>query len=60
MGLGRQWEMVDWEHLPLPIVRQCALLGVSRSRIYYRPNGEADLSLIGRWTVSTWRPFSKG
>ncbi len=37
--------------LPLdyPIVRQCALLGVSRSSFYYRPKAasEADLSLMG-------------
>ena len=32
-------EMVDREHPSLPIVGQCALLGVSRSSIYYRPKG---------------------
>ena len=40
--------MVDREHPSLPIVGQCALLGVSRSSIYYRPQGasEEDLSLM--------------
>ena len=62
MSPGRRREMVDREHRKLPIVRQCALLGVTRSSLYYRPTGasEADLSLRGRWTVSTWRPPSTG
>ena len=40
--------MVDRGHPSLPIVGQCALLGVSRSSIYYRPKGasEEDLSLM--------------
>ena len=49
MSPGRRRKMVDREHPKLPIVRQCALLGVSRSSFYYRPKGasEADLSLMG-------------
>ena len=31
MSPGRRREMVDREHPSLPIVRQCALLGVTRS-----------------------------
>ena len=48
MSPGHRREMVDREHPSLPIVRQCALLGVSRSSIYYRPKGasEEDLSLM--------------
>ena len=48
MSLGRRREMVDRKHPKLPIVRQCVLLGVSRSSIYYRPKGasEEDLSLM--------------
>ena len=48
MSPGRRREMVDREHPSLPIVGQCALLGVSRSSIYYRPQGasEEDLSLM--------------
>ena len=49
MSPGRRREMVDRKHPKLPIVRQCALLGVSRSSLYYRAKGasEADLSLMG-------------
>ena len=48
MSPGRRREMVDREHPSLPIVRQCALLGVSRSSLYYRAKGasEANLSLM--------------
>ena len=48
MSLGKRREMVDREHPTLPILRQCALLGVSRSSIHYRPKGasEADLFLM--------------
>ncbi len=39
--------MMDREHPSLSIVRQCALLGVNCSSIYYRPRAasEGDLSL---------------
>ena len=49
MSPGRRLQMVDREHPKLPIVRQCALLGVTRSSIYYRPKAasEEDLSLMG-------------
>ena len=49
MNPARRREMVDREHPSLPIVGQCALLGVSCSSIYYRPKGasEEDLSLMG-------------
>ena len=48
MSLGRRREMVDRKHPNLPIVRQCALLGVSRSSLYYRPKAtsQEDLSLM--------------
>ena len=48
MNPARRREMVDREHPSLPIVGQCALLGVSRSSIYYYPKGasEEDLSLM--------------
>ena len=39
MSPGRRRKMVDREHPSLPIVRQCALLGVSRSSLYYRGQG---------------------
>ena len=49
MSPARRRQMVDREHPKLPIVRQCALLEVTRSSVYYRPKGasEADLSLMG-------------
>ena len=49
MSPGRRREMVDREHPKLPVVRQCALLGVSRSSVYYRRKmaSEEDLSLMG-------------
>ena len=49
MSPGRRLEMVDRDHPKLPITRQCALLGVSRSSLYYRPKAvsEEDLSLKG-------------
>ena len=49
MSPSRRRKMVDREHQKLPVVRQCALLGVARSSIYYRPKAtsEEDLSLMG-------------
>ena len=49
MSPARRREMVDREHPSLSIARQCALLWVSRSSIYYRPRAASteDLSLIG-------------
>ena len=40
--------MVDRQHPSLSAVRQCALLGVSRSSLYYRPVGDSreDLELM--------------
>ena len=48
MSLAQRRGMVDREHLLLSIARQCALLGVARSSLYYRPreaNGE-NLALV--------------
>ena len=49
MSPGERREMVDREHPSLSLVRQCALLRVSRSSIYYRPRAasEENLSLMG-------------
>ena len=48
MSRERWRKMVDREHHTLSIVRQCALLGVSRSSLYYRPKGASakELSLM--------------
>ena len=42
--------MVDRDHSPLSTVRQCTLLGISRSSLYYRPRGPSqdDLALMKR------------
>ena len=49
MSPARRREMVDRQHPSLSLVRQCALLGVSRSSVYYRPRAasQEDLSLMG-------------
>ena len=38
MRVARRCQLVDREHPSLSITRQCALLGVSRSGVYYRPS----------------------
>ncbi len=50
MSPAQRREMVDRKHPSLSRVRQCALLGVSRSSIYYRPRAasEEDLFLMGQ------------
>ena len=47
MSPARRREVVDREHPSLSLVCQCALLGVSRSSIYYRPSAASaeDLPL---------------
>ena len=49
MSPARRRQMVDREHPSLSLVRQCALLGVSRSSLYYRSKNASakDLSLMG-------------
>ena len=48
MSLGQRRGMVDQGHPSLSVVRQWALLGVSRSSLYYRSKGtsEEDLALM--------------
>ena len=48
MSLTWRSQLVDRKHPSLSIVRQCALLGVSRSGLYYRPKGVSreDLALM--------------
>ena len=42
--------MIDRKHPELSLVRQCSLLGISRSSLYYQPvpAGEEDLELMAR------------
>ena len=48
MSRERRREMVDRGHPGLSTVRQCALLGISRSSVYYRPRApsQKDLALM--------------
>ena len=48
MSLGRRRQLIGREHPSLSISRQCALLGVSLSGLYYRPRGASgdDLALM--------------
>ena len=48
MSRQRRREMVDHQHLVRSMVRQCALLSISRSSLYYRPMGASpeDLALM--------------
>ena len=60
MSLAQRRGMVDREHLLLSIARQCALLGVARSSLYYRPreaSGEnlALMQVLARQYLDT--PF---
>ena len=50
MSRERRREMVDRKHRALSTVRQCSLLGISRSCLYYQPRGHSqeDLALIKR------------
>ncbi len=44
MSVARRRELVAPDHA-LPVVRQCELLSISRSRFYYAPCGESAVNL---------------
>ncbi len=48
MSRARRLEMIDRDHPDLALARQCALLGISRSSVYYRPAAvdQDDLALM--------------
>ena len=48
MTPAQRHELTDRQHRHLSIVRQCQLMGVSRSSLYYRPKetSQQDLSLM--------------
>ena len=48
MSRGRRREIADRQHPALSTVRQCALLGISRSSVYYRPRATSleDLAVM--------------
>jgi len=45
MSVGRRRERINPKHKRLSVVRQCALLQISRSGHYYRPTGENEDAL---------------
>jgi putative transposase len=45
MSVARRRAMVDRLHPQLSIVRQCALLQISRSGRYFQPVGESEPTL---------------
>lgn len=45
MSLDRRRVLIEPAHRALSLVRQCELLSVSRSGLYYRPRGETALNL---------------
>jgi putative transposase len=46
MSVARRRELVEADHTHLSIVRQCELLSISRSGLYYAPAGESDANLM--------------
>jgi len=48
MSRERRREMVDRQHPALSALRQCALMGISRSSVYYRPRApsQKDLAIM--------------
>ena len=46
MTPAQRRELVDRQHRSLSMVRQCALLGVSRSSLYYRPKETSQQALL--------------
>ena len=45
MNVARRRELVSVDHPGLPVLRQCELLGISRSGFYYAPVGDSDANL---------------
>lgn len=45
MSVGRRREMIEPDHPRLPVVRQCALVGISRSAFYGGPRVESPANL---------------
>lgn len=45
MSLDRRREVVNPGHEELSVVRQCDLIGMSRSSWYYHPRGESEQNL---------------
>ena len=46
MSRDRRKALVSADHPRLSVVRQCALVSISRSSYYYTPSGESELNLV--------------
>lgn len=46
MSVSRRQSMVQRDHATLSIVRQCGLLSISRSGLYYEAKGESAINLV--------------
>ena len=46
MSRDRRRALVSADHPRLSVVRQCALVSISRSSYYYTPSGESELNLV--------------
>lgn len=42
MSVDQRRDLIDFEHETIPVYRQCELLGLSRSSLYYRSRGGKD------------------
>ena len=45
MSLDRRRQMIEADHPHLSIARQCALVSISRSAVYYQPTVEIPRNL---------------
>jgi putative transposase len=45
MSVARRQDVIAPDHPGLSVVRQCELLGISRSGFYYEPVGESETNL---------------
>jgi putative transposase len=45
-SVDQKRHLVELEHAQIPIYRQCELLGLSRSSLYYRPVGVSEYNLL--------------
>ncbi len=46
MSVSRRQSMVTSDHEQLSVVRQCALLSIARSGLYYERTGESAINLV--------------
>ena len=61
MSRSQRRAMIDREEPKLSLVRQCALLGISRSSLYYLPTeaGAEDMELTALIDQLRWYPKTR-